>query len=195
MVSNSEVFLNAHRICPKCHFDLRTDDVKAQENHISIYTDGSCLDNPGPGGYCAVILNPDGTHTEVAGGEANTTNNQMELQAAIAALEKYASSARTKLRIVSDSEYLIKGMLQWVPGWERRGWRKADGKPVMNKDLWQRLVDLARPHDIQWVWVKGHDGNQFNELANRRALEEAEKIKFARPSRASAKLLRAEATA
>jgi len=79
-------------------------------------------------------------------------------------------------------------MLQWVLGWERRGWRKADGKAVLNQDRWQRLVDLARPHDIEWVWVKAHNGNQYNELANRRALEEAEKIKFARRRDASGKV-------
>jgi ribonuclease HI len=169
----SELFLSAHRFCPQCQFDLRTDEVKAKETRINIYTDGSCLENPGPGGYCAVIL-ADGTQTEVVGAEAYTTNNRMELQAAIAALEKYRDCKKTRFRIVSDSKYLIETMQnRRISSWEKRGWKTAAGDPVKNQDLWMRLDNLTRPHDIKWVWVKGHDGNQYNELANSRALEEA----------------------
>jgi ribonuclease HI len=184
------MFLTTDRLCPNCNFDLRAGEIRSQDDRICIYTDGSCLNNPGPGGYCAVILATDRTYTEVAGGEANTTNNRMELQAAIAALEKYQDRAKTKFRIMSDSQYLINGMKKWLPSWEKKGWKTADGKPVKNTDLWLRLKELARPHDIQWVWVKGHDGNTYNELANGRALEEAEKM----ARRGSARVAGKEAT-
>jgi len=133
---------------------------------VTIYTDGACKGNPGPGGWGA-WLSASGHEKEMFGGEPNTTNNRMELTAPIEAL---ASLKRTcQVIIYTDSEYVRKGMTEWISGWQRRGWKTADGKPVKNADLWQRLDALARLHRVDWRWVKGHAGDPGNERADRLA--------------------------
>ena len=135
---------------------------------VEIYTDGACRGNPGPGGWAALLLL--GEHErEISGAEAQTTNNRMELTAAIRALE--ALKRPIKGRIYTDSQYVRQGILEWVPNWKKRGWKTADKKPVKNQDLWQALEAAASTHDLEWLWVKGHSGNVGNErvdeLANR----------------------------
>ena len=138
---------------------------------VTIYTDGACKGNPGPGGWGA-WLSTAGHEKELYGGEANTTNNRMELTAPIEAL---ASLKRTcQITIYTDSEYVRKGITDWIFGWQRRGWKTADNKPVKNADLWQRLNALCKLHQVEWRWVKGHAGDPGNEradlLANRGVL-------------------------
>jgi ribonuclease HI len=135
---------------------------------VEIYTDGACRGNPGPGGWAALLLF--GEHErELSGAEVMTTNNRMELTAVIRALE--ALKRPVKGRIYTDSQYVRQGILEWVPNWKLRGWKTADKKPVKNQDLWQTLDALAKVHDLEWHWVKGHAGNVGNErvdlLANR----------------------------
>jgi ribonuclease HI len=130
---------------------------------VEIFTDGACKGNPGPGGWGAVLRF--GPHVkELHGGEAGTTNNRMELTAVIRALE--ALTRPCKVRLHTDSQYVQKGMTAWIADWKRRGWRTADKKPVKNVDLWQRLDALVVPHEIEWVWVKGHAGHAGNERAD-----------------------------
>ena len=135
---------------------------------ITAYTDGACSGNPGPGGWGAVLIARDGARIvkerELAGGEALTTNNRMELMAAIATLE--ALERPTTLTIVTDSAYLRDGVTRWIHGWKRNGWQTAAGKPVKNDDLWRRLESAAAPHRLQWDWVKGHAGHPENERAD-----------------------------
>jgi ribonuclease HI len=138
---------------------------------ISIYTDGSCHGNPGPGGYAAVIVNPDGTHREIVGGDPATTNNRMEMIAAIVALEAFPHG--TELRIVSDSRYLVDGMNEWLDDWKARGWKTSKKKTPENLDLWRRLNSLAMRRKVEWEWIRAHNGDQFNELADRLANEAA----------------------
>lgn len=140
---------------------------------IIIYADGSCLGNPGPGGHAAIIIAPDGSQRQIVGSEPNTTNNRMELMAAIVALE--ALPGRQEIEICSDSEYLIKGMNEWIDAWKERGWRTSTKKEVKNQDLWRRLDRLALRHRVTWVWVKAHNGDEMNELADRLANEAAER--------------------
>lgn len=137
---------------------------------VCIYTDGACKGNPGLGGWGAWIRW--GTHEkELCGGEPHTTNNRMELRAVIEAL----STLRRRCRVTvhTDSEYVRKGMTEWLPAWKRRGWRTADGKPVKNVELWQQLEHLSGQHEVHWRWVRGHAGDPGNEradaLANRGA--------------------------
>lgn len=139
---------------------------------VVIYTDGACSGNPGPGGWGAILMF--GAHErELWGGEPATTNNRMELMAAIAALE--ALTRPCEVTLFTDSQYVRQGITEWLAGWKARGWRTADKKPVKNEDLWRRL-DLARAHHrVQWKWVKGHAGDPLNERADalaRRGLEE-----------------------
>lgn len=137
--------------------------------HVEIYTDGACRGNPGAGGW-GVLLIHDGREKELSGAEAHTTNNRMELLAAIRALEALKRPG-TRARIYTDSQYVIKGIKEWVASWKRRGWKTADRKPVKNQDLWERLDALASAHDLEWHWVPGHSGVEGNErvdqLANR----------------------------
>jgi ribonuclease HI len=137
--------------------------------HVEIFTDGACRGNPGPGGWAA-LLRADGVEKEISGGEAQTTNNRMELMAVIMALAALKAS-EVKARIHSDSQYVIKGINEWLPNWKRRGWRTADKKPVKNQDLWERLDAEVARHELQWQWVKGHSGHVENErvdvLANK----------------------------
>jgi len=130
---------------------------------VTIYTDGACKGNPGPGGWGA-WLSTAGHEKEMFGGEANTTNNRMELTAVIEAL---ASLKRTcHIKVFTDSEYVRKGMTEWIAGWQRRGWKTADNKPVKNAELWQRLDALRKLHHVEWHWVKGHAGDPGNERAD-----------------------------
>jgi len=135
---------------------------------IDIYTDGACRGNPGPGGWAA-LLTMEGHEKELAGAEPATTNNRMELTAVIRALE--ALKRPVQARVYTDSEYVRRGITEWIVSWKKRGWRTADKKPVKNQDLWQRLDELAAAHRIEWHWVPGHAGVPGNErvdaLANR----------------------------
>jgi ribonuclease HI len=133
------------------------------EGVVEIYSDGACRGNPGPGGW-GVLLRCDGREKELWGGEAATTNNRMELMAAIRALEALKRPSRVEL--YTDSLYVMKGISTWIRDWKRRGWRTADKKPVKNEDLWRRLDELAAKHDIGWHWVRGHAGHPENERAD-----------------------------
>ncbi len=130
---------------------------------VVIYTDGACSGNPGPGGWGA-ILSFNGTEKELSGGEALTTNNRMELMAAISALE--ALTRACDIDLWTDSEYLRGGIMSWMKGWKRNGWKTADKKPVKNVELWQRLDEAAAKHNVEWHWVKGHAGHEMNERAD-----------------------------
>jgi len=127
---------------------------------VEIHTDGSCLGNPGPGGW-AVVLRHEGRERELSGGEALTTNNRMELMAAIMALEALKSPCRIALH--TDSQYVRQGITEWMPNWIRRQWKTSGGDPVKNRDLWERLHAATRRHHVAWHWVKGHSGNPDNE--------------------------------
>lgn len=133
-----------------------------------MYTDGACKGNPGPGGWGA-LLEYNGQQKAFKGGEAQTTNNRMELMAAISGLESLREPCAVTL--YTDSTYVMKGLNEWLPGWKARGWRTADKKPVKNQDLWQRLDTIAAQHQIEWQWVKGHAGNPGNEAADQLANE------------------------
>lgn len=135
---------------------------------VVIYTDGACKGNPGPGGWGA-LLEYNGRQKPLKGGEALTTNNRMELTAAIMALE--ALREPCSIRLYTDSVYVRSGLLEWMPGWKARGWKTADKKPVKNQDLWQRLDAAAARHQVEWHWVKGHAGDPGNEAADRLANE------------------------
>jgi ribonuclease HI len=142
----------------------------SERPHVEIATDGACKGNPGPGGWGAVIRM--GSHEkELSGGEAHTTNNRMELQAAISGLNALTKPCRVTLS--TDSRYVMDGLTKWIKGWQRNGWKTADKKPVKNADLWQLLLDAAAPHRIEWVWVKGHAGHPENERADRLASDAA----------------------
>ena len=133
------------------------------ENTVEIYADGACKGNPGPGGWGA-WLSYAGKEKELWGGERQTTNNRMELTAVIRALEALKRGCRVRLH--TDSQYVQKGISEWISSWKARGWRTADKKPVKNDDLWKRLDELAKQHEIEWVWVRGHAGNVGNERAD-----------------------------
>ena len=138
----------------------------ARKPHIVVYSDGACSGNPGPGGWGAVLMS--GTHRkELSGGEAGTTNNRMELMAAIAALEALKGPSVVDLH--TDSQYVKNGITQWIHGWKRNGWKTADKKPVKNAELWQRLEAATRRHELTWHWVKGHAGHEHNERADQLA--------------------------
>lgn len=133
---------------------------------VEIATDGACKGNPGPGGWGALIRSGT-TEKELSGGESPTTNNRMELTAAIRALEALKRPCRVTLS--TDSRYVMDGLTKWIHGWQRNGWRTADKKPVKNAELWQALLAAAKPHRIDWKWVKGHAGHPDNERCDRLA--------------------------
>lgn len=133
---------------------------------VEIWTDGGCKPNPGPGGWAAILVFR-GSERELSGFEADTTNNRMELTAAAMALA--ALKRRCKVRVYTDSEYLKNGITRWHQGWVRKNWRNAAGDPVKNMDLWQRILDLAKAHDVEWQWVRSHVGIPMNERADRLA--------------------------
>ncbi len=138
----------------------------ASTEPVDIFTDGACSGNPGPGGWGA-ILRYNGVEKELSGGEAETTNNRMEMMAAIAALEALKRPARVRLH--TDSTYLKDGITKWIHAWKARGWKTASKKPVKNQDLWQRLEVAIEPHQVEWFWVKGHAGHPENERADQLA--------------------------
>ena len=132
-----------------------------------IYTDGACSGNPGPGGWGAVILNEEKKDTNISGKEQSTTNNRMELMAPIMALRKVKKAST--IIIYTDSIYLKNGITTWIKNWEKNGWKRANKKPVKNKDLWVTLNKLSKEHVIDWKWVKAHAGNKYNEIADKLA--------------------------
>jgi ribonuclease HI len=140
---------------------------------VAIFTDGACKGNPGPGGWGA-LLRMGATEKELSGGEPLTTNNRMELMAAIKGLEALKRPCRVTL--TTDSRYVMDGLTKWIHGWRKNGWKTADRKPVKNADLWQELLAAAAPHRIEWKWVKGHAGHDENERVDQ--LASAEALKF-----------------
>jgi len=130
---------------------------------VEAWTDGACRGNPGPGGW-GVLLRYDNEEKKLCGGETDTTNNRMELMAAIMALETLSRSCAVVL--TTDSTYVMKGLTEWMPNWKKRGWKTAAKKPVKNVDLWQRLDAAAQNHEVKWKWVKGHSGHAENEIAD-----------------------------
>jgi len=141
---------------------------------FSIFTDGSCLGNPGPGGYACIIRDAQDNETIHSGGEVDTTNNRMELMAAITALETLPP--KSKVHLFTDSNYVVKGMTEWIEGWKAKGWKNSQKKPVSNRDLWEALDKVARKHTIRWEWVKAHAGHPENERCDQLAKQEAEII-------------------
>lgn len=140
---------------------------------VTIYTDGGCQPNPGAGGWAAILQYGD-TVKELSGGESQTTNNRMELTAAIQALDSLKRPCKVDLH--TDSEYVKKGITEWMPGWKRAGWRRKTGA-IKNSDLWRQLDALAEKHDVRWHWVKGHAGDYFNERCDELATEALLRIK------------------
>ncbi|MBL8673643.1 MAG: ribonuclease HI [Rhodospirillales bacterium] len=145
---------------------------------VEIFTDGACSGNPGPGGWGA-ILRAGASERELSGAEKATTNNRMEMMAAIAALE--ALRRPCAVRLTTDSVYVRDGITKWIHGWRRNGWRTADRKPVKNEDLWRRLTVAMAPHKVEWLWVKGHAGHPENERADRLARDAIATLRAAGP--------------
>ena len=152
-------------------------------DEIVIWTDGSCLINPGgPGGWACVLVRPDGTKDEFSGFEPSTTNNRMELLAAIRGLEALGPVPQA-VNLTTDSQYVRNGITLWIAGWKRKGWRTADHKDVKNQDLWQQLDQLCNKHSVIWLWVRGHVGDKYNErcdelaslAARQRSVDESRK--------------------
>ena len=143
------------------------------DNLVTIFTDGSCLSNPGPGGWAAVLRWRD-NEKEIVGHEADTTNNRMELKAAIMGLN--AVTRAMPIALHTDSRYVMNGVQDWMPRWKANGWKTASKKPVANQDLWEQLDQAVQRHDITWHWVKGHAGNEFNERCDQLARSAAESI-------------------
>jgi ribonuclease HI len=140
-------------------------------SRVIIFTDGACRGNPGPGGWAAVLMYGDARKI-ISGSARNTTNNRMELTAAIEALN--ALKRRCAVQLFTDSQYLQKGIQRWLARWKRSGFRTIDGEPVKNQDLWQMLEQATNRHDVQWIWVRGHAGNAMNDLCDRLAREALE---------------------
>jgi len=140
----------------------------SEAESVTIYTDGACRGNPGLGAWAAVLVAA-GREKELVGVSEDTTNNQMELEAAIRGFR--ALERRCRVVVVTDSQYLYKGMTEWVDGWKRRGWRRSDKGAVRNRDQWEALVDLSTRHDVEWRWVRGHAGHPMNERCDRLANE------------------------
>ena len=154
--------------------DASPDPSRTSPQQVVIHTDGACLGNPGPGGWAA-ILRYGKTERELSGGAADTTNNRMELMAAIMALE--ALKRPVSVRLVTDSRYVQDGITRWIHGWRRNGWKTAAKKPVANQELWQRLDAAMAPHQVEWAWVKGHAGHPENERCDSLARNQAERIR------------------
>ena len=149
-----------------------------EDNYLVVYTDGGCHGNPGPGGWGAVIIDGNDVR-ELSGGEKATTNNRMELTAAISVLETISKEekwAGKTVRVFIDSQYVKNGITSWIAGWKRNGWKTAAKKPVLNRDLWERLDSLASALTVQWVWVKGHAGVKYNEICDQLCQKEIAKF-------------------
>jgi ribonuclease HI len=144
--------------------------VTVELPQVTMATDGACKGNPGPGGW-GVVIRSGASEKELSGGEANTTNNRMELMAAIRGLE--ALKRPCQVTLMTDSRYVMDGLTKWLPGWLKNGWRTAARAPVKNADLWQELLAASKPHRIKWEWVKGHAGHPENERADRLASDAA----------------------
>jgi ribonuclease HI len=151
-------------------------EQEGSPGRVVIHTDGACSGNPGPGGWGA-ILEWGGRRREIKGGETHTTNNRMELMAAISALETLKRPCDVDLH--TDSQYLRQGIMSWIHGWKRNGWRTADKKPVKNADLWQRLDGAVARHTVHWHWVRGHSGHDLNERADELAREAIAELRAA----------------
>jgi len=145
-------------------------NTSTEQKHIEIFTDGACLGNPGPGGWAA-MLRYKTVEKYISGGEPDTTNNRMELMAAIRALESLRRAAR--VRVTTDSQYVKQGIETWLTKWIANGWRTADRKPVKNQDLWQRLAAAAAAHQVEWHWTRGHSGHTENEQVDKLARDAA----------------------
>ena len=141
---------------------------------VEIFTDGACRGNPGPGGWAALLRRGE-TEKELSGGEKLTTNNRMELTAAIRALQALKRPCRVDLH--TDSQYVRGGITQWIHSWQRNGWRTSDKKPVKNAELWQELLEASAPHKVEWHWVKGHSGHPENDRVDALACAEADKLR------------------
>ena len=140
--------------------------------HVDIYTDGACKGNPGPGGYAAILVYKQ-TEKKLSQGYFNTTNNRMELMAAIVGLG--ALNEKCEVSLYSDSKYLVDAMNKgWVTSWKQKGWKKSDGKKALNVDLWEKILELNSIHEVEYIWVKGHDGHLYNEMCDKMAVESAE---------------------
>ena len=148
-------------------------EVSAERPQVEIWTDGGCKPNPGPGGWGALLVCR-GQEKELLGGHPETTNNRMEMTAAAEALEALKRPCIVTLH--TDSEYLRNGITRWHTGWVRRKWRNAAGDPVANMDLWQRILEAAKPHEIEWLWVKGHSGDENNERVDQLATRGREEL-------------------
>ncbi len=156
---------------PKISKNHRNDTTM---KNVEIYTDGACHGNPGPGGWGAILVYG-GIEKELSGGEADTTNNKMELMGAISAFE--ALKEPCAVTFTSDSQYVINGLEKgWAVGWKKRGWKKSDGQPAQNPDLWDRLLAAVAPHSVKYVWVRGHNGHPYNERCDKLATAEAAHI-------------------
>ncbi|GAB6966459.1 ribonuclease HI [Komagataeibacter kakiaceti JCM 25156] len=156
------------------------DTPAATSDVVEIWTDGGCKPNPGPGGWGALLCCR-GQERELSGGEAETTNNRMELTAAAEALEALTRPCRVVLH--TDSEYVRNGIMRWSTGWVRRNWRNASGDPVANMDLWRRLLDVSAKHEIEWEWVRGHSGDENNERVDRLATRARDALGIPYPTR------------
>lgn len=143
------------------------------EKIVELFTDGSCRGNPGPGGW-GVWMRYDGVDKELFGGEKETTNNRMELMAAIMGLEGLTRPC--KVRLISDSKYVLQGITEWIDGWKKKGWKNAAKKPVKNADLWKRLDKAREMHEVEWEWVRGHTGHDGNEMADELANRGADTV-------------------
>ncbi|WLP93112.1 ribonuclease HI [Gordonia sp. NB41Y] len=150
------------------------DDEQGGDDVVEISTDGACLGNPGPGGWGAV-LRYKGHEREISGADPDTTNNKMELTAAIEGLAALTRSSSVVL--YTDSSYVRNGITKWVAGWQSNGWKTKDKKPVKNADLWRRLVEEEKRHQVTWRWVKGHNGDHYNEIADQLATSAARTVK------------------
>lgn len=148
--------------------------VKECRPFVEVFADGACSGNPGVGGFGAILRSGEKTR-EISGCEAMTTNNRMELFAVITALEALKRPCR--VRVVTDSTYVVKGMTEWLPDWQKRNWRTAGRTEVMNRDLWERLLAAAQPHVVEWLWIRGHNGHPENERCDRLAREEIKKCR------------------
>jgi ribonuclease HI len=143
--------------------------------HVELYTDGACSGNPGPGGWAFILKHPaTGKEREASGAEATTTNNRMELMAAIQGLT--ALKGRSIVELYSDSQYVLKGLREWMKDWKARGWRTADKKPVKNRELWEQLDELIQGHEVRFHWVRGHSEHPENERADRLAVAAREAL-------------------
>lgn len=143
---------------------------------VELYTDGACSGNPGPGGWGFVLRDPvSGKEKEGSGGDPQTTNNRMELLSVIEGLRSLKSPSR--VRLVSDSQYVVKGLQEWIAGWKARGWKKADKSPVLNRELWEELDRLRSEHRIEPEWIRGHQGHEFNERCDRLAVAAIERMR------------------